>query len=216
MNIIESFAKARVLVLGAHPDDEMGCGGILGRLADAGAEIHHYYFSTCAISTQGKGFAPEDLLAECEKSRDLLGISKTGRGGYEFPVRQFPQYRQEILDALIGLRKIVSPDLVFTATTDDIHQDHSTLTTEAIRAFKGTSIFGYEMPWNLLQQRYDCLVALTEQELVRKIEAVMSYKSQAKSPYLNADFMRSLARVRGVQAGCDFAEAFQIIRLMIR
>jgi N-acetylglucosamine malate deacetylase 1 len=216
MNIIESFAKTRVLVLGAHPDDEMGCGGIVGRLSDGGAEIHHHYFSTCAISTQGKGFAQEDLLAECETSRDILGISKSGRGGFDFPVRQFPQYRQEILDALIGLRKSIAPELVFTATTQDIHQDHATLTAEAIRAFKGTSIFGYEMPWNLLQQRYDCLVALNERELNRKIDAVMSYKSQAKSPYLDADFIRSLARVRGVQAGCHFAEAFQIIRLIVK
>jgi N-acetylglucosamine malate deacetylase 1 len=215
MNIIDSFANARVLILGAHPDDEMACAGLVSRLANAGAVIHHYYFSNCSISTQAKGFAADTLLAECEASRDILGISKTGRGNFDFPVRQFPQFRQEILDALITLRHDIAPDLVLTATTDDIHQDHATLTKEAKRAFKGTSILGYEMPWNLFQQSYDCFVALDEADVLRKIEAIRQYASQMASPYLNADFIRSLARVRGVQAGCEFAETYQILRFLV-
>jgi N-acetylglucosamine malate deacetylase 1 len=216
MNIIESFAKARVLVLGAHPDDEMCCAGLLSRLSNAGAEIHHYYFSKCSVSTQARGFSPESLLSECEASRDILAIPQSGRGAFDIPVREFPQHRQQILDALIGLRKSIAPDLVLTANTDDVHQDHATLTHEVIRAFKATSILGYEMPWNLLHQHQDCLVVLSEEDLERKIQVVSAYKSQAGSAYSDADFIQSLAKVRGVQAGYKYAESYQIIRLIVR
>lgn len=203
-----------VLVVGAHPDDEIMCGGLLARLSEAGSRIHHYYFSDCAISTQARGFPPEQLLNECEKSRDILGVAADCRGGFDISVRQFPAFRQTILDALIRLRKTIAPQLVLTAATDDIHQDHSTLTNEVIRAFKNVSILGYEMPWNQLQAHHDCLIKLDQAHLDRKIAALACYKTQAGSEYASAEFMIALARLRGIQIGVDYAESFQIIRLV--
>jgi N-acetylglucosamine malate deacetylase 1 len=209
------FRKARVLVLGAHPDDETMCGGLIARLADSGSEIHHHYFSDCAVSTIARGHDPATLLSECEESRNILGISTLGRGGFTFPVREFPSHRQAILEALVALRKDVRPTLVLTAASDDVHQDHATLTTEAIRAFKGSTILGYEMPWNQLYAHHDCLVALQQSHLDRKLMAIAAYRSQTGSAYVAPEFTTSLAKVRGVQAGCNLAESYQLIRLVI-
>lgn len=214
--MLDSFSNQKILVLGAHPDDEMACAGFIARLSDMGAEIHHHYFSTCAISTQARGYKPDQLLQECEQSRNILGISKVGRTASDFPVRDFPAHRQGILDSLIALRTSVAPDLILTAATSDCHQDHATVTQEAIRAFKHRSIWGYEMPWNMFRQDYDCLVPITSAQLDRKIASLAVYKSQAGSPYVDPDFIRSLARVRGVQAGCTYAEAYQNIRIILR
>jgi N-acetylglucosamine malate deacetylase 1 len=214
--MFDSFSNQKILVLGAHPDDEMACAGFMVRLSDMGAEIHHHYFSTCAISTQDRGYEPDQLLQECEQSRNILGVSVAGRTASDFPVRNFPKHRQGILDALILLRADVNPDLILTSATSDCHQDHATVTQEVMRAFKHKSIWGYEMPWNMFRQDYDCLVSITSAQLDRKIASLASYKSQDGSPYVDPDFIRSLARVRGVQAGCMYAEAYQNIRMILR
>ncbi len=63
-------------------------------------------------------------------------------------MREFPKFRQEILDALIRLRKKIQPDMVFTPSRYDTHQDHKTTVEETMRAFKQCTILGYEQPWN--------------------------------------------------------------------
>jgi N-acetylglucosamine malate deacetylase 1 len=214
--MFDFFSNSKILVLGAHPDDEMCCAGFIAKLVDSGAEVYHHYFSTCSVSTQARGFEPSQLLKECEKSRDILGIISSRRSSSDFPVREFPEFRQSILDVLIALRSTISPDIILTAATHDCHQDHATVTNEAIRAFKHCTIWGYEMPWNMLRQNYDCLVPITGGNLERKIASSSAYISQMGSPYVEPRFIQALARVRGVQAGSEFAEAYQNIRTIIR
>lgn len=206
--------KCRALVLGAHPDDEVMSGGLIARLADLGCDIHHYFFSDCAVSTKDRGHDPEVLLKECEASRDILGISATGRGRFDFPVRHFPEHRQGILDALLQIRRSFSPTLILTSATDDVHQDHATVTQEAIRAFKNSTILGFESPWNQLVSKHDFLVTLEQSHMDRKLAAKDCYRTQAKGLYFQDDFITGLARVRGVQAGVHFAESYQIIRIV--
>ena len=67
---------------------------------------------------------------------------------FRYDVRIFKALRQEILQDLISLRKLIHPDIVFLPSSSDLHQDHSTIYAEGIRAFKFNSILGYEMPWN--------------------------------------------------------------------
>ena len=55
---------------------------------------------------------------------------------------------------------------------------------------------------------------LDEKFLKIKLQALKEYKSQNHREYLNDDFITSLARVRGVQIGAQFAEAFEVIRLI--
>lgn len=211
-----SFDKAcRVLVVGAHPDDEIMCGGLITKMVEQGCQIFHYYFAECRISTQDRGYDPEMLIQECRQSRATLGIPESHCGGFDFPVRHFPEYRQEILDALLAIRRAVAPTIVLTSGTDDIHQDHSTLTHEVIRAFKGSTILGYESPWNQLATQNDMLVRLSQDHLDNKIAAMLAYQTQSQSPYFQPDFISGLARVRGVQAGTQYAENYEVIRIVI-
>ena len=46
----------------------------------------------------------------------------------------------------------------------------------------------------------------------KKIRALACYKSQDKRTYMKANFVESLARVRGVSVGVEFAEAFTLVR----
>ena len=203
-----------VLVLAPHPDDEIGCAGLIARLREAGYDIHHYYFSDCAESTKALGHEVVTLIEECNASRRILGIPESNWGCFDFPVRYFPQYRQEILESLVALRSTLKPGLVLTPNKSDIHQDHSTVTMEAIRAFKHCSVLGYELPWNMLESRHDCLVSLQQRHLDTKFDALACYKSQGGRHYANRQFFESLAHIRGVQAQTALAECFEVIRLV--
>ena len=100
-------------------------------------------------------------------------------------------------------------------TQKDIHQDHFTITNEGMRAFKFSSILCYELPWNNFSFNTSCFIPLEQKHLDVKCDALSAYKSQAHRPYANQDFIKSLAKVRGVQSGHPFAEAFELVRWII-
>jgi LmbE family N-acetylglucosaminyl deacetylase len=144
-----------------------------------------------------------------------LGIFSHNLQIKDYPVRNFPRHRQEILDDLIALRDRLKPDLVLLPSTHDIHQDHQVLSQEGLRAFKHSTILGYEMPWNNLQFIAPAIFTLQDEQIEAKIEASLQYKSQEHRNYIGREFITSLARVRGQQANTRFGEAFQVVRWIV-
>jgi LmbE family N-acetylglucosaminyl deacetylase len=206
----------RALVLAPHVDDgEFGCGGTINKLVKDGATVFYIAFSICEPSVPN-GFSSDILATEVKDATRVLGILPENVIVHRYPVREFPKYRQEILDVLIQYRNEIAPDLVFLPSSDDIHQDHQVISMEGIRAFKHASILGYEMPWNTINFSASTLVHLAPEQIQTKIDAIACYKSQGHRNYATEDFISSLARVRGTQAGVDYAEAFQAIRWIIR
>ena len=145
----------------------------------------------------------------------MLGILKEDCIVLDFEVRRFPEFRQKILDKMLDLGRSYNPDIVLLPSVNDTHQDHRTIATEGFRAFKRTTMLGYEVPWNNLEFRTNCFVGLTERELELKIEALDKYESQKHRNYASADFVRSLAITRGVQIGKKYAESFEVIRWVL-
>ena len=79
---------------------------------------------------------------------------------HDFDVRTFPERRQDILELLVALWEEWRPDVVFQPSHHDVHQDHQTIAQEGLRAFKRTTIFGYEVPWNNFDFSYGAYIAL--------------------------------------------------------
>jgi LmbE family N-acetylglucosaminyl deacetylase len=123
--------------------------------------------------------------------------------------------RQEILEDLIKLRKEIAPELVLLPSLHDIHQDHSTVAQEGLRAFKQHTILGYELIWNNLSFSTTCFVKLEQRHIQKKCDALYEYASQRHRDYTSSAFVTSLATTRGVQIGAKFAEAFEVIRLIV-
>ena len=188
---------------------------MISKLVENKHNVHYAYFSDCAESTKALGFSPEKLLEECRESCKKLGIRQENCRGFNFPVRRFPQYRQDILETLVRLRQEIQPVLVLTASRGDIHQDHSTLTDEAIRAFKYSNIIGYEFPWNHIHSHLDLFVRVERRHVDAKLAAWACYKTQATRAYHGHNVLESLARVRGVQANSEFAESYDAIRVFV-
>lgn len=86
---------------------------------------------------------------------------------------------------------------------------------EGLRAFKNTTILGYELIWNNLTFNTQCFVKLEKRHIENKVNALKEYSSQGFRDYLSEEFIISLAKARGVQIGVEYAEAFEVIRLFI-
>ncbi len=205
-----------ILVLAPHTDDgEFGCGGSIARFVEEGKKIYYAAFSVCEKSVPA-GFPKNILEIEVKEATKVLGIKTENLLIYRYPVREHPQNRQKILEDMVLLREKINPDLVFMPSSSDIHQDHRTVYEEGLRAFKQTSILGYELPGNNLTFSTTAFIYLEEKHIVKKLEAFKKYKSQFHRPYANEEFIRSLARTRGVQIGARYAEAFEAIRWIIK
>ena len=204
-----------ILVLAPHTDDgELGLGGTISKYIEEGKNVFYAAFSTADQSVP-EGF-PKDILAtEVRNATRKLGIPQENLYIYHYEVRKLNYVRQELLEDMVKLRNERNYDLVFIPSSHDIHQDHPTVAQEAIRAFKKTTLLGYELIWNNLTFDTDCFVQLEERHVEAKCQALREYKSQGFRDYTSPEFVRSLARTRGVQVGCQYAEAFEVIRLFL-
>jgi N-acetylglucosamine malate deacetylase 1 len=194
----------KVVVLSPHTDDgELGAGGTIAKLTEKNILVDMIAFSWCD---------EENNIKAVKKAADILSINKLEI--LEFKRRIFPRQRQEILQVLYDYNKDHNPDLVLSPTTTDLHQDHSVVTQEAMRAFKSSSILGYEMPWNNIQITTNSFIPLEEIHVQRKISALKSYSTQLDRYYFNEEYFRSILRMRGTQIQSKYAEAFEVIKFV--
>ena len=204
-----------VLVLAPHTDDgELGLGGTINKLITEGKRVTYVAFSTAEESVP-PGFPKDILKTEVRNATAKLGIKSENLIIYSYQVRKLNYVRQEILEELIKIRKREKYDLVFIPSLHDIHQDHTTIAQEGVRAFMNTTILGSELIWNNLSFDTQCFVRLQEDDIKAKIMALKEYHSQGKRDYLSDEFIYSLAKTRGVQVGSEYAEAFEVIRLFL-
>lgn len=209
MNQDMAFYGRRVLFIGAHPDDiELGCGGL----------IHHILPQTdilcVTLSDNQKNPLLSNLVEEHFRSMAVLGVPKEKVLLGQFETRRFPHLRQEILEYMIGLNRSFKPDIVFVHTKSDIHQDHGTITEEALRAFRGVTVLGYDV----LRSSYgffpSFLVEVTEEDVDCKIRALAEYHTYAAKYYFDPSITRSTMIRHGALCERPFAEGFDILRIV--
>ena len=209
----------KVLILSPHTDDaELGCGGTITRLLDKKIDVLWIVFSTAEDSIPNG--MPKDILKQ-----EFLQITRKldlNNSNYEinnYRVRNLPAHRQEILEYLVKIKNSFNPDLVIGPSLNDYHQDHLVLANEMIRAYKSSaSIISYELPWNHVSFSNQMFVSLEKRHIDKKIELLKCYKSQLVKHrnYFSDDFIYGLARTRGVQINSEYAEAFEVIRWIIK
>ena len=204
-----------ILVLAPHTDDgELGAGGFISMLIEEGAKITYVAFSTAESSVPDH--LPKNVLkTEVRIATEKLGIPPKNLIILDYEVRKLNYSRQEILEDLIKIRNKSNYDLVLLPSLKDIHQDHSTVAQEGLRAFKNTTVLGYELIWNNLSFDTTSFVKLEKKHIDAKYNALKDYKSQKGRQYMEKDFIYSLAKTRGVQIGADFAESFEVLRWVI-
>ena len=185
----------------------------MARLADDGADVRYVAFSIATRSLP-EGFPPDTLAQEVRDATAELGIPESNLTVHDFDVRTFPEHRQEILELLVALWEDWRPDVVFQPSHHDVHQDHQVIAAEGLRAFKRTTILGYEIPWNNYDFAYQCYVALERTHLERKAAALAEYASQQHRRYADPEYIWNVARTHGINVNREYAEVFEVYRVV--
>lgn len=199
----------RVLVIAPHADDaELGAGGSIRRWIMEGRDV--YIINLSDTSSINGGAYGERLRIEAKAASEVLGVPKNNLKFADFPLRNFHSKRQEILDYLIQCKLNLSPNLVVAPGLGDTHQDHGVVAREVERAFKGTTVLGFDTYWNMTEQKPEFVFQISEEQFETKLKALREYKSQAGRPYMHHDVIRGQARMRGLPCGFEFAESFSL------
>jgi len=204
-----NFSGNRVLFLGAHPDDiELGCGALLHHIANQTDVL------CVTLSDNQNNPELKNVKNEHFDAMAVLGVPDEKIILGPFTTRIFPDSRQEILEYFLKIRRDFRPDLIFVHSRQDVHQDHNTMTQEALRAFRGITVLGFDV----VRSSYDFfphfLVEVTEQDVNKKIEALSKYKTYRDRYYFNSELTRSIMVRHGALAERPFAEGFDILRIV--
>jgi LmbE family N-acetylglucosaminyl deacetylase len=204
-----TFYGETLLFIGAHPDDiELGCGALIAEVADRANVV------CVTLSDNQENPELTHLVGEHQDSMSILGVRPENDILRQFTTRRFQAARQEILEEMLALKKAYHPEVVFVHTSQDIHQDHKTVTEEALRAFRGTTVLGFDV----LRSSYgffpNFLVDVSEQSVQTKIRALKAYKTYQDRYYFDENILHATAIRHGALAERPFAEGFDILRIV--
>lgn len=186
----------RVLCLGAHCDDiEIGCGGTLLRLLDQNPRLE-FYWMVFSSTAQRKREARKSAQLFLDKTATSRVIIMSFRDGY------FPFQGARIKDSFERLKKLFVPDLIFTHSRDDLHQDHRLICDLTWNTFRNHLILEYEIP------KYDgdlgapnCFVGLPDSLCRQKIDYILRcFRSQKGKQWFTEDTFRATLRLRGIES----------------
>lgn len=225
----------RVLVVAAHPDDEvLGCGALCARLAASGAEVSVLILGEgatsrdCAPAGQTMDEAVAQLRRQAAHAASILGAQPPLFGG--FPDNRFDTVALlDLVKCVEAAKAQVRPTLVLTHHAGDLNIDHTLTNRAVMTAFRPMpdagplEILAFEV---LSSTEFAAMPGFTpfvptlfvnvEEQLDRKIEALRAYATEhhpAPHPR-SAEAIRSLAARRGYQAGMHCAEAFMPLRCL--
>ncbi len=203
------FYGKKVLFLGAHPDDiELGCGALISNISDS-AEVR-----CVTLSDNQNNPALAGLVEEHYASMAILGLRKGNVIVEDFETRNFPRDRQKILEYLYKLNHNFQPELVLVHTQADIHQDHKVVTEEALRAFRGVTLLGFDV----LRSSYGFfphfLVEVSKEDAKHKLDALSAYETYGDRYYFDPEVVHSTLVRHGALAELPYAEGFDILRIV--
>jgi LmbE family N-acetylglucosaminyl deacetylase len=216
-----------VLILAAHPDDEvLGCGGTIAKLGREGAAVHVAFLADGVFSREGDPSTKQNEVnareAAAEKACLTLGAKAVFFG-------KFPDNRMDSI-ALLDIVKVIEslvaeyrPDTVFTHHAGDLNVDHRRAheaVVTACRPQKGSPVkrlLSFEVPSSTEWQLPGSATAFAPNWFVdvsatleSKLAALDVYAAELRAwPHPRSrQGVEHLARWRGATIGVDAAEAF--------
>jgi LmbE family N-acetylglucosaminyl deacetylase len=209
MNTDMLFYGRKVCFIGAHPDDiEIGAGALIAHISPR-TEVF-----CLTLSDNQKNPDLQNVMSECRRSMKVLGVADDHAIIGTFETRRFPEQRQEILEYLIQFNQTQKPDIVFTHTRADIHQDHAAVTEEVLRAFRGTSVFGFDVIRSSYGFFPNFLVEVCQEDVDLKLKALAEYATYQNKYYFDPEATKAILLRNGIIAQRTFAEGFETLRII--
>lgn len=202
----------KVLAIGAHPDDiEIGCGGTLVHLkAQHNAEIHAFVLTSGENSHAAENISMKKSIQQ-RTSFDLLGVDEYYKGHYIDCL--IHPHLKTVIEHIERLVLRIEPDVIFTHSPIDTHQDHRAVAEATVTACRRhQNILHYRSP-STEQFQPSVFVDIT-QTFTRKCELVLLYKEEDAQMDLMG-FIGSAARFYAYRMGCDLVEGFVPRKVML-
>jgi LmbE family N-acetylglucosaminyl deacetylase len=197
-----------VLAIGAHPDDiEIGAGGLLLTLAPSRPEIRYVVLTG----------TPERHLEARNAARAFMPEADLTIELSDLPEGRFPAVWHRVKEALEGIARSFSPDVIIAPSPADAHQDHRTIAEIIPTVFRDQLYLAYEIPkWDGDLGRPSMYVPLTAETARRKVELLHKcYPSQRGRDWWDDEVFLGLARLRGMECRAPYAEAFTCMKSVI-
>jgi LmbE family N-acetylglucosaminyl deacetylase len=197
-----------ILAIGAHPDDvEIGAGGLLLGLARGGARVRYAVLTGTAERHREARNAAQAFMPEAELDIDL----------FDLPEGRFPAVWGSVKEVLEGIAQSCSPDVIIAPSPDDAHQDHRTIGEIIPTVFRDRLYLAYEIPkWDGDFRRPSMYVPMSAETARRKMELLHKcYPSQRNRGWWDDEVFLGLARLRGMECGARYAEAFSCAKAVI-
>ena len=234
------IAPKKVVVVAAHPDDEvLGCGGTLARLAAEGVEVHVAFLADGIGSRYGTTQRPdashmsreqEERRAAARQAAAVLGVSSV-------TFENFPDNQMDTVPLLSIVQSIESvierlqPDTVFTHHAGDVNVDHRRI-HEAITAacrpqpdncvrnilcFEVPSSTEWQLPHSGPTFWPNLYIGLSEADYQKKRAALECYVAELRpSPHPRSwSAIETKLHCRGAECGLSVSEAFMALRLIV-
>ncbi len=220
-----------VLLVFAHPDDEvLACGGTVKRFSEEGFDVYTVILGE-GITSRDEKRNPKlrekelrEIKEKAIEANKILGVKRVFL--YDFPDNRFDTV--PLLDIIKVLEKVInelSPKVIFTHHKEDLNIDHQITYRAVLTATRPQplspvkEIYSCEVlsstEWNYpLSFQPNTYFVLSEEHIKKKIEALSCYKSELRTyPHpRSVEGVEYLARLRGMQVGVDYAEAFKLVR----
>lgn len=226
------IAMNRILVVAAHPDDEvLGCGGTIARMSKEGHEVYTLILGEGLTSreTVVQSRRQQQLLkleADLQRANRLLGVKRVM--ALKLPDNRFDSIaRLDIIKAIEKVKKDLKPQIIFTHFAGDLNIDHQ-ITCQAVltatRPIKGETVrevYAFEVrsstEWNYPEQFAPDTFVDISSTLKLKLKAMCQYSSELKNSWhpRSVEGITTTARLWGLKTGLLYCEAFRTLRRLL-
>jgi LmbE family N-acetylglucosaminyl deacetylase len=222
--------KDKVLVVAAHPDDEiLGCGGTMARLVNEGCDVYTLILGT-GIAGRYENADEEKIKGEVEGLKKQAFVANEAIGVKEVFFHDFPDNRLDtvalldVVKVIERLKESIKPDIIFTHHAGDLNIDHQITYKAVLTAARPLAeetvreIYSFEVlsstEWNYPLSFSPNVFFDIADTIDGKMEAMGQYKSELrKFPHPRSiEAIESNAKVWGMKAGLKYAEAFECVR----
>jgi LmbE family N-acetylglucosaminyl deacetylase len=222
----------KVLVIAAHPDDEvLGCGGTAARLVQEGHEVHFSILGEGITSRhKQRSDAETDQLGRLRRQAEAAAAKV---GVKSVVLDKLPDNRLDtvplldVVKIVEGLVDRIKPEIIYTHHGGDLNVDHGVVHRAVLTATRPMSgqpvreIYSFEIASSTewaFQKLQPCFQPNVFVDVTRTLEAKIAamecYESEArKFPHPRSpEALRAIAMRWGSVSGCAAAEAFELVR----
>lgn len=224
--------KKSILILASHPDDEtLGCGASIARHVHDGDDVRVITLTNGVNSREDVNSADAQKRSKAaEDAMNFLGAKWLGSG--DFPDNKIDSVPLiEVVKFIESFKELFYPDIIYVHSPTDLNIDHRIAASAALTAYRPqpnerySEIRFFEIPSSTdftvkqLDNKFEPNLFINiDNYWEKKLEALKFYDIEMRSSPHSRSYkkIKSLAEYRGAQSGMELAEAFEVVRKIIR